>query len=356
MIRIPWIHARNPHTGRFVGTRAVASGLAAVALLVGGAWALPSRAHPSHASTIDAVSPPPPTGFTSHDATANGVRLHYEIGGRGAPLVLIHGWPESWWEWHLVMPALAQHYTVIAPDLPGAGDSGRPAGGYDKKTMANDIYALVTGLGYARINLVGHDIGGMVAYAYAAQHPAAVRRLAILDVLVPDQSFTKFQLLPLSATKWPWWFAFHDVPGLAATLVSHDVPDYLNWFYDNRSYIPGALTAEDRAAYIRDYSAPGALTGGDQWYVTFLQDIKDNEVFGKTKLPMPLLLLGGVPARPGFKTVTALGYGPVMPAAYAPKAAHITAYTVQRAGHYLPDEQPTVVTQRFLAFFGAGAP
>lgn len=105
------------------------------------------------------------TTFTHHTAKANGVRLHYVMGGKGDPVVLLHGWPTTWYEWHKVMPALAQHYTVIAPDTRGLGDSSKPATGYDKLTLASDIYGLVQQLGFQQINLVGHDLGGQIAYA-----------------------------------------------------------------------------------------------------------------------------------------------------------------------------------------------
>jgi len=115
--------------------------------------------------------------FTHHTATVNGVRLHYVTGGEGDPVVLLHGFPETWYAWRQVMPALAKHYTVIVPDLRGLGDSERPEGGYDKKTLAEDIYQLVQVLGCESIYLVGHDFGGTVAYMYAIAHPNQIRRL-----------------------------------------------------------------------------------------------------------------------------------------------------------------------------------
>ena len=105
--------------------------------------------------------------FSHHTATVNGIQIHYVIGGHGDPVVLLHGWPETWYEWHLVMPALAKNHTVIAPDLPGLGDSSKPLTGYDGKTVAGDMHQLVTQLGFKTIFLVGHDIGTQVAYSYA---------------------------------------------------------------------------------------------------------------------------------------------------------------------------------------------
>src|SRR3712207_3166172 len=114
--------------------------------------------------------------FSHHTASVNGIQMHYVIGGQGEPVVLLHGWPETWYAWHRVMPALAKNYTVIAPDLRGLGDSSKPPTGYDGKTVAEDIHQLVTQLGFDTIYLVGHDIGTWVAYPYAAEHPTEVEK------------------------------------------------------------------------------------------------------------------------------------------------------------------------------------
>jgi alpha/beta hydrolase fold len=122
--------------------------------------------------------------FSHHMASVNGIQLHYVSGGQGQPVVLLHGWPQTWYEWRYVMPALAKNYTVIVPDLRGLGDSSKPVLGYDVRTTAEDIYQLVSGLGFKNIFLVGHDFGVEVAYSYAATHPNEVKRLVILDVPV----------------------------------------------------------------------------------------------------------------------------------------------------------------------------
>src|SRR5258707_14621333 len=123
--------------------------------------------------------------FPPHPVLVNGVLLHFVPAGQGDPIVLLHGWPETWYQWRKIIPPLAEKYTVIAPDMRGLGDSSKPATGYDKRTIADDIYKLVKKLGFERIFLVGHDWGGPVAYAYAAAHRAEVRRLVILDVPIP---------------------------------------------------------------------------------------------------------------------------------------------------------------------------
>src|SRR5476649_359473 len=132
---------------------------------------LPATASHVVANVSDAALVKSLPGFKNSYADVNGVRLHYVQGGKGEPLVLLPGWPETWWTFHKIMPALAQQYTVITVDLRGMGNSSKPADGYDKKTMAKDIYELVKSLGYDRANVAGHDIGSAVAYSYAQNYP-----------------------------------------------------------------------------------------------------------------------------------------------------------------------------------------
>ena len=149
--------------------------------------------------------------FSHHTTSVNDIKLHYVIGGHGDPVVLLHGWPETWYEWHLVMPALAKNYTVIAPDLRGLGDSSKPPTGYDGKTVAEDIHQLVTQLGFKTIFLVGHDIGTQVAYSYTAAHPTEVKRLAVMELTIPG--FAPAGRMPL------WWVIFHQTPDVPEALV-----------------------------------------------------------------------------------------------------------------------------------------
>ena len=146
---------------------------------------------------------PPPAGFKSQMAKVNGINIHYVIGGKGEPLVLVHGFGQNWYMWARLMPDLAAHFTVIAPDLRGVGESDKPAGGYDKKTMASDIHALVKQLGFNKAGVAGHDIGLMLAYAYAAQYPSEVKKLALIDALIPGVE-------PSWSEYWAkaWWWGF----------------------------------------------------------------------------------------------------------------------------------------------------
>src|SRR6476620_4803450 len=160
--------------------------------------------------------------FSHRLVPVNGIQLHYVIGGHGPPIVLLHGWPETWYQFRLVMPALAKNYTVIVPDLRGLGDSSKPTTGYDGKTVAEDIHQLVTKLGFKTIFLVGHDWGTQVAYSYAAAHPDEVNKLAVMDFTIPG--FGPPGRPPL------WWGIFHQIPDVPEALVQGKELIYLSWF------------------------------------------------------------------------------------------------------------------------------
>ena len=170
--------------------------------------------------------------FTHHTIALDDVRLHYVTAGKGDPVVLLHGWPQTWYEWRRIIPALAERYTVIAPDMRGLGDSSKPATGYDKRTVAADIYQLVRKLGFEKIFLVGHDWGGPVAYAYACAHPGDVRKLVILDVAIPGAGLEK---IPQATRRGGiWHIAFHNVRDLPEALIAGRERTYLSWFYSPR--------------------------------------------------------------------------------------------------------------------------
>jgi pimeloyl-ACP methyl ester carboxylesterase len=176
-------------------------------------------------------------GFEHRDvALDDGVRIHYLIGGAGPPVVLLHGYPETWYAWRKVMPQLAAQYTVIAPDLRGFGDSSRPAGGYDRKTMAGDIRDLVRRLGYDRVLLAGHDWGGSTAVAYAVAWPAEVRRLVVIEAQ-PRGPWSEQD----PGFREPWFYGFHRIPGFAETIVAGHERQYLTWFYRAFALAPDAI-------------------------------------------------------------------------------------------------------------------
>jgi pimeloyl-ACP methyl ester carboxylesterase len=278
--------------------------------------------------------------FTHHVASVNGIQLHYVMGGQGDPVVLLHGWPETWYAWRHVMPALAKNYTVIAPDLRGLRDSSKPPTGYDGKTVAEDIHQLVTQLGFKKIFLVGHDIGTQVAYSYAAAHPMEVKKLVVMEL--PILGFYPPQLEGKV-----WWFPFHKTPDLPEALVQGKEMMYLSWFYHNLAYNPTAITQADINDYVSHYSAPGGMRAGFEYYRAFPQDAIQNQNYSKTKLTMPVLALGGgyIPALGGNITMSIIVSG------MQQLAQNVTGITVPNSGHFIPEEQPGVVVEQLSKFF-----
>jgi pimeloyl-ACP methyl ester carboxylesterase len=186
--------------------------------------------------------------FSHHMASVNGIQLHYVIGGQGDPVVLLHGWPETWYAWHKVMPALAKNYTVIAPDLRGLGDSSKPVTGYDGNTTAEDIYQLVSQLELGKkIYLVGHDIGAQTAYSYAAAHPSNVSKLVIMDSVFPG-------FFPPNFEGVCWWCSFHQTRDIPELLTAGNERGYLSWHYRGLAYNPEAITEADIETYVSSYS------------------------------------------------------------------------------------------------------
>lgn len=279
------------------------------------------------------------TQFTHHTAKVNDVRLHYVMGGKGDPVVLLHGWPQTWYEWRHIMPALAERYTVIAPDIRGLGDSSKPATGYDKRTVAEDIYQLVHQIGFKQINLVGHDIGGMVAYAYAAAHPETVGRLVLMELLLPG--FGLEQMFSVSRSGEFLHMPFHMAPDIPEALVTGRERMYLSWFYNDKSYNLAAITEEDIDEYVRCYSAPGALRAGFEYYRAFLQDAEHNREYALQKLLMPVLAMGG-----------ASSVGDLLQKALPAVAENVRGLVVERCGHWIAEERPDYLTQQLLTFFG----
>src|SRR6516162_5502493 len=209
--------------------------------------------------------------MTSHYADLGGVTLHYRRAGQGTPVVLLHGIPQTSHEWRYVMPRLAETYTVIAPDLRGLGDSTRPAGVYDKKTLGADIAALVTGhLGFKRFHIVGHDWGGPVAFAVAAGHPEAVRTLTILDVVIPGDGGD------FSQGGRRWHHAFFRTLDLPEQLCFGREELVINWLFENYGYRANCISDEDKAEFLRTYKKPGAFRALLEIYRALPRDAEDN--------------------------------------------------------------------------------
>jgi pimeloyl-ACP methyl ester carboxylesterase len=275
-----------------------------------------------------------PPGFKHQYAQVNGVKIHYVIGGKGEPLLLVHGFGQNWYMWNRLLPELSKHFTVIAPDLRGVGESGKPAGGYDKKTMATDLHELMKKLGYKHIDLAGHDIGLMVAYAYAAQFPADVKKLALMDALLPGVEPVWSQVRAQA-----WWFGFFGMPN-SGEIVAGKAGLFLTSFWPLVGYVKNPFTLTEKNEFIRAYSVPGATTGAFKWFAAFSQDATDNVAFMKTKLPMPLLAMGADHSA-----------GSYLAAHSRLVATNVKEVIIKGAGHWLVQEQTAQVQKGLLDFF-----
>jgi pimeloyl-ACP methyl ester carboxylesterase len=278
--------------------------------------------------------------YIHYKTNVNGIQLHYVIGGdgKGEPIVLLHGWPQTWYEWRHIISALISHnYTVIAPDMRGLGDSEKPQTGYDKKTIADDIYQLVKKLGYSKIYLVAHDWGSAVAYSYAAAHPEGVNKMVILDIVLPGFGLEESANLSPNGL---WHLSFHAVRDLPEKLIEGKEDTYLNWFYD-WTYNQSAITSEAREEYIKQYSKPGALRAGFEYYRAIFEDAKQNKEYAKEKLlDMPILTIGGE-----------AGLGNLTTTSFQKVANNVTGITLPNTGHFIPEERPTFLTKQILEFF-----
>lgn len=281
--------------------------------------------------------------FTHHTAEVNGVRLHYVVGGKGDPVVLLHGFPATWYNWRYVMPTLAERYTLIAPDMRGLGDSSKPLTGYDASTVADDIYQLVSKLGFKRVFVVGHDIGAPVAYSYAAAHPEDVRRLAVLEFVLAGAGLEE---LIIAASSNLWFFTFQAVPDLPEVLVAGKERLYLSAFFRPFTYSAAAITEDAMDEYVRAYSAPGGMRAAFEYYRAIPQVAKQTKQNMKTKLQMPVLGLAGDrslgnPALgdPARKSIELL-------------AENVRYSAIENCGHWIVEERPAYLSQQLLAFFG----
>ena len=275
----------------------------------------------------------PPANFKHHYASVNGVKLHYVMGGKGDPLLLIHGFGQNWFMWNRLLPELSKHFTVIAPDLRGVGESGKTATGYDKKNMAKDLHELMNKLGYKNINVVGHDIGLMVGYAYAAQFPKEVRKLALLDALLPGIEPVWAQVKSQA-----WWFGFFAQPN-SGKLVSGKVSLFFADFWPTVGFKKNAFNTAETAEFIRAYSVNGATTGAFHWFGAFNQDAKDNVELAKTKLPMPVLAMGSDHfAAPFLATHIRL------------VASQVSESIIKDSGHWIVQENTAQVKKDLLSF------
>lgn len=276
-----------------------------------------------------------PIAIDSRFADVNGTRLHYLIAGKGDPILLLHGYAQTSHMWRPLMAELAKTHTVIAPDLRGFGQSAKPDSGYDKPTMAKDVHALAVSLGYKRVGVVGHDIGLMVAYAYAAQYPAEVDRIVLMDAFLPGVGdWTTVWLL-----RDLWHFHFYGKTPLA--LVNGRERIYFEHFWNDFAADPARSVSEaDRQFYTAAYAQPGAMQAGFEVFRAFEQDAKHFASFARAKLKMQMLILTGEKASGEFL----IAQGRLV-------AENVEGVVIEGSGHWLVDEAPHQVIPKLVTFF-----
>ena len=290
---------------------------------------------------LSAFGPSPTTADTAEEAIVSrtaeveGVKLHYAMAGHGAPLILLHGYAETSRMWKPIIPVLAERFTVIAPDLPGIGDSAIPESGLDMKSAAAAIHALARSLGIEKASVVGHDIGLMVAYAYAAQFPSEVEKLVVMDAFLPGVE---------------GWEAVYDNPSIWHFRFNGPTPEalvrgrervYFEYFWNNfAADKTRSLPEADRKAYTTAYARPGRMRAGWAYFVSFPQTAKDFAQLSQSKLGMPVLAIGGEKS-----------LGEVLGRQMKVVATDVTVVVLKDTGHWVLEERPKETTdalQKFL--------
>ena len=278
-----------------------------------------------------------------HRAELDGVRIYYRKAGGGEPVVLLHGFPQTSYAWRKVIPTLAERYTVIAPDLRGCGASDRPDSGYDKRTVARDINLLLEHLGFDRINLVAHDVGMMTGYAFASRYPDHVKRLVLMEAALAGLGLEKLY----DADKYPRMYhlpLFEAPNGLAEALIVGREAMFVSHFMGQQTYDPAGPDQDALDEYARCLAAPGALRGGIAYFRSHHVDAAHNREHARTKLPMPVLTMGGTAS-----------FGADLEGEIRPLAVNLRSVMIDQCGHYLAEEQPQRVVDELFDFLDAQA-
>jgi len=302
-----------------------------------------SSIHPPTPAGPGSVSGAPdlPAGFTDTFASSyvdsGDVRLHAVIGGEGPPLLLVHGWPETWYAWRLLMPALARDFEVIAVDQRGIGLSDKPAQGYDTGTLAGDLVALMDALGHQRFAVVGHDTGFAISYALAADHPGRVDRVALAEIPgPPEPTHSPPLFVPEPLNNRLWHLSFNRVATLAEQLITgrEDV------FFGYEFAIQGGHLADAVIDYyVGLVSDPDALRGSLAWYRAFDATLAQNAERASRPLTMPVLAIGG-----------AASWGERVEEAMKALADDVQGVVIAGAGHWVAEEAPEELLAALMAF------
>lgn len=284
-------------------------------------------------------------GFTNHQAHVNGTQLHYVDGGHGPILICLPGWPQTWYSFHRVAPELAKHFRVIVVDIRGMGSSATPLSGYDKRTMATDIYGLIRQLGPGKVNVIGHDIGGMVASSLAFNYPDVVERLILADGLHPDKGMMQMSLMPAPGTfqekidhqrPYTWWMGFNQVKDLPEKLLAGRYRYLLDWLFHYVMTDDSKMSAFEREIYAAVYDQPDRIRASNAWYQAFNEDIAHAASY--QPLNMPVL---------GIASNVSYGYYQYSLPQIAKKYELVQ---LASTGHYMFEENPVAVTTIIVDF------
>ncbi len=280
---------------------------------------------------------PFPAGFEARDITVNGATIHVQVGGKGPAVLMIHGFGDAGEMWAPLAAAIADRHTVIAPDLRGMGLSSHPDHGYDKKTQAKDMAAVLDALHVGKVDLVTHDIGNMVGYAFAAQYPDRVKTWVAMDAPLPGIGSWQAQL----SNPKTWHFNFHGPD--EERLVAGRERIYLDRFWDELSANPAAIDEATRQHYAAVYAQPHAIHDAFEQFIAFPQDGEDNKAFlAKGKLTMPVLAIGG-----------GASYGAGLKAELDVVAVNVQGVVIANSGHWLMEEQPAATVAAIVKFLDA---
>jgi pimeloyl-ACP methyl ester carboxylesterase len=286
------------------------------------------------ATTASARIMPFRRDFKVRTIAANGAKIHVRVGGKGPAVVLLHGFGETGDMWAPLAAQLVPDHTVIVPDLRGIGLSSRPAAGYDKKTQGEDIAGVLDVLKIGKIDLVTHDIGNMVGYAFAAQHPDRVAKFILMDAPLPGVGPWD----DLIRSHKVWHFSFYGPD--AERLVKRRERIYLDRFWNEFSFDPKNFREALRKHYAKLYARPGAMHAAFEQFKAFDQDAIDNKAFvAKGKLTMPVLAVGGEKS-----------YGPMMATVMRAAATHVTEGIVPSSGHWVMEENPSATIKLITDF------
>jgi len=281
---------------------------------------------------------PLPATFTEQDVETNGTTIHVRVGGRGPAVVLLHGYGETGDMWGPLAIDLARDHKVVVPDLRGMGLSSKPSGGYDKKTQGRDISGVLDALKVGKTDLVTHDIGNMVGYAFAAENPGRITRFVLMDAPLPGVG--PWEEVLKSPLLWHFRFGGPDME----RLVAGRERIYLDRFWNEFSATPAKFSEASRVHYAALYARPGAMHAGFSQFAAFDQDAIDNQAFLKSgKLAMPVLAVGG-----------GRSFGPMMATVMRFAATDVTEAVIPDAGHWLMEEQPVATVKVVRAFLDRG--